>query len=111
MPRVKRKVEVPFPALDKPFLTCRMQRAHALDDVTGIDTLPGAQNPITRYLRGSRLLFRCLRCGTYREDVISRVTGDVMARRYVHPKGYEIEGTYTVQQFRLHYLDIYYPER
>jgi hypothetical protein len=36
------------------------------------------------------LLFRCLRCGTKRYDVWSRVTGDLVERAYRTPEGYSL---------------------
>lgn len=37
---------------------------------------------------GWRLSLRCIRCQSERHDLISPVTGEVMARRYVYPDGY-----------------------
>lgn len=36
------------------------------------------------------LQFRCLRCGTIRYDVWSRVTGDLVERTYHTPEGYAL---------------------
>lgn len=42
---------------------------------------------------GWRLSLRCLRCHSERHDLISPVTGEVMARRYIYTSGYIREGS------------------
>jgi len=50
------------------------------------DVIPSS--PDDRPLFGTLLLLRCDNCGTYRRDIFSRVTGDLLARSYDHPDGY-----------------------
>ena len=61
---------------------------HKWDDITGLSTAP---KPKYSILHGRRKVFRCERCFTFRFDVRSTVTGDLMYRKYGHPDGYKIE--------------------
>ena len=49
---------------------------------------------------GTLALFRCDNCGTYRRDIFSRVTGDLLARSYLHPDGYSDVGKHTAAWWR-----------
>jgi hypothetical protein len=50
---------------------------------------------------------RCERCNCERRDTVQRNTGDVLARRYLYPIGYSIEGDDRPKlvDFRLAWLD------
>jgi hypothetical protein len=58
------------------------------------DELPYDGAAPTRWRNSTRstaiLLFRCIRCGTKRYDVWSRVTGDLIERAYRTPEGYSL---------------------
>lgn len=61
------------------YLTCRVMR-HAWDPIPA-DFTPSF---------GDAVMLRCMRCGTVRIDVFSRLTGDRLAPpRYDHPPGYK----------------------
>lgn len=47
-------------------------------------------DPYPKPLFGERLCLRCWRCGTVRSDIISRVNGDLLGRRYDYPDGYQL---------------------
>jgi hypothetical protein len=32
--------------------------------------------------------YQCVRCGTVRRDIVDRVRGELLQRRYYHPQGY-----------------------
>lgn len=59
---------------------CRAQRSHVMDPIPS----DGSRRP--RF--GSLITFRCLRCGTLRYDVVSRLTGEIMSRSYDAPAWY-----------------------
>jgi hypothetical protein len=81
------------------YVKCRTI-GHAWDDITG----SVAPHQFT-FLDGARVYFQCIRCTTKREDIWSRVTGDLMARQYTYPADYKITGDMPSRpEFRLMYL-------
>ena len=74
---------------DLPFeyVQCRLL-IHAWDEIPMDDLGPKKW----RYSQRSTaiFLFRCVRCGTKRYDVYSRVTGDLIDRAYRAPEGYAL---------------------
>jgi len=61
------------------FIRCRVMR-HSWDDYSPT----GLRKPSW----GTRVSFRCLRCGTERHDIYNSL-GEVGYRRYVYPAGYQ----------------------
>lgn len=55
---------------------------HAWDDYNAEQERP---------LAGWRFSLRCTRCTCERHDVISRLTGSILGRRYLWPEGYRLE--------------------
>jgi hypothetical protein len=84
----------PLAHLDTDALACRA-RHHLWEDVTGI--LPG---PRVEYIRATRFMDRCTRCGTVRSEVWNIYTGQLITRMYTYADGYslgafEVAGEYT----------------
>jgi hypothetical protein len=72
------------------YLTCRVMR-HAWDPIPA-DFTPSF---------GDAVMLRCMRCGTIRIDVFSRLTGDRLAPpRYDHPPGYRDADRHTMSWWR-----------
>jgi len=75
------------PRVAKPiyaYVACRGPVRHKWDA-----TAPPGQRPT---VFGTRVSFRCTECGTWRFDIFSRITGELLSRRYDHPDGYRWEG-------------------
>lgn len=51
-------------------------------------------SPDQRPRFGTLALFRCDNCGTYRRDIFSRITGDLLSRGYDYPPGYRDAGRF-----------------
>jgi hypothetical protein len=61
---------------------------HAWEEIPYDDEAPHRWRQATRST--IVLQFRCLRCGTIRYDVWSRVIGDLVERAYRTPEGYSL---------------------
>ena len=61
---------------------------HAWEQIPDDGAAPARWRTATRST--AILLFRCLRCGTKRYDVWSKVTGDLVERAYRTPEGYSL---------------------
>lgn len=67
---------------DVHFVQCRLL-GHAWDEVVSDLVRHGR-----RTLPGQRMSFRCVRCGTVRDEVWSR-DGDLVSRRYIYAEDYQ----------------------
>lgn len=68
------------------YVACRGPVRHKWDATAP----PGERRRMPGF--GTRVWFRCTECGTWRADVFSRITGDLLARWYDHPEGYRWDG-------------------
>jgi hypothetical protein len=73
--------------LDTEFVQCRAL-LHAWDDIPYDGGAPKRWRVARRHV--NVLQFRCLRCGTIRYDVWSKVTGELVERVYRTPEGYAL---------------------
>lgn len=78
---MRRKLE----HLSDAVLRCRGGYNHAWDDCAQ----PIDLNYRSSVLNGWRIWLRCTRCGAVRLDHVDKRTGDLIARRYWLPEGYE----------------------
>jgi hypothetical protein len=52
------------------------------------DNISGNWRPKVTYIHGTRMTFRCERCGMLRYEVWSNATGELIYRAYDAPEGY-----------------------
>lgn len=94
--------------LDDKFVVCRARLRHRWEDIP-FNGRPGAKWQTT----ASTTVFaaRCLRCGTVREEAWNNYSGDILAVRYIYPKGpngenvYSLDGEIRPINVRKEYLD------
>lgn len=86
MPPRKQAPPVITISLEDQFLACQTF-GHAWDNITGTAAVPVHAGAI---LTGKRMVLRCIRCTTTREDVLNGYTGDLIHRAYDYPQGYKI---------------------
>lgn len=79
-----------------PYVKCKVLR-HQFD---AVGPIPGGR----RNTFGTLITFRCDHCGTYRFDVVSRLTGDLLTRSYDHPDDYRTENQ-TMAEWRVQLMD------
>jgi hypothetical protein len=70
--------------VDYPYVRCHVLR-HNFD---AVGPIPGLKR---RAAFGTVLTFRCENCYTVRFDVVSRLTGELLGREYVHPDDYRTD--------------------
>jgi hypothetical protein len=73
--------------LEWEYVECRTL-LHAWDEISYDGQAPVRWRTATRST--VVLQFRCIRCGTIRYDVWSKVTGDLIERTYHTPEGYAL---------------------
>lgn len=99
MPAAKLRA-VPDQTNTYPYSDCRGGTRHQMEVVGPI---PGRRR---RSEWGTELVYRCHKCGTYRFDVISRLTADLLSRSYAHPDDYKwTGGPMEFKDWKLMWLD------
>ena len=96
--------KVPLEKLEGRYLECRVRRHRWYSELP----TPVRGRRIFEGANIARLVSRCDRCGTVREQVWSRITGEQLFSTYHHPAGYRLdsgkEGSIAPSQMRLEYL-------
>lgn len=85
------------------FLACRGPIRHRWDVIPS--------SPEMRPEFGTLVLLRCDSCGTMRHDIFSRITGDLLARWYDYPEGYQDAERHNAAWWRAAWAEQLFPER
>ena len=60
-----------------------------MENVTGLVKFHRGERSRSQLLTGTRIVLRCVRCGTLNERVWSDVTGQQLTSQYRYPDGYK----------------------